>query len=260
MKRETQLTVLLALCTAAILIIYNTFLGEAFYPDLSDVLTVALGIFSSAAAFHAYASLKNEGDSSAPRFWWMAMGLLLWVAADFMVIFYTFALGAEIPAVSEADIFWMLGYLPLAYSLFLAFSSVKFQGKAMLVALCTYIVLMGLLYMSLSGSLVDFEASPLENLVNLAYPLEDILLLSFAVPLVGAYFSPNAGKSWLMLAFGLFLTGLGDLMFLQINAIDVPDPTAITSMFFMLDYLWIGFSALVYVEEARALRKRTAKK
>lgn len=258
MEKRNILFLLTILISVALFIFLQFFVANESGIAMPDAMTLVAGVFASASALYVYTWLKKAKEPQAGRFKWLFIGLLAWNVADLIAVCYDL-LQVQIPPTSLADVFWLLGYLPLTYSLFLGFEFIETRARATKIVLATYVLLCLAIVFLLSGSLIDYTASPLDNLVDLAYVMLDILLFSFALSLTFSFFSlSRGGRSWLMLTFAILLTSIGDLLFLQFSALNIPDAATLSSLFFILDYVWLGFSALIFLEERKAATMKKA--
>lgn len=190
-----------------------TFIGA-----FSNVITPfeAFAAFAMAALAWKMNSGKRGGGMSRV-YASFSIGIGLWVVAEGIWSFYVLVLGIVIPFPSLADLFWLVGYVPLLCGLLLqawpfrdAFSRLK---RAALVT--AMLVMTGAILIVAIPPLFSQELDSLSFLVSVLYPFLDSLLLSVAVPLLllfrkGAYWRPM-----LFVLVGLILQFVGDLAFAQ---------------------------------------------
>jgi len=229
------------------------------YSDLTvDILLVLLAVFSASATFYAYKIQKSRGDPYASRFLWMAVAEIIWLIAELVWAYYEFALNIVNPSLSLADFFWLIGYLPMAYSLYIIFVSISYHRRAAVLAVVSFLVLTALVFIFLTDSIFNTDQPPEVSLVNMAYVLEDALLVSLAIPLAVAFFSYSKSRSWMLLALALGVGAFGDVAFFYLTSLNSPDPNILSSFFYMLDYVWVGIAALIFCLESGPTIERGA--
>ena len=194
-------------------------IGGVGKPGLSDVFNtwVYQGVFAAAVLAALLRGIIVRRDRAA---WAMiALGILLWAIGDGYWNFRLLKLD-EIPYPSLADVFYIAGY------------PVLFAGIAMLTRARLHEVDKGYWLDGLIGALAvgsvglaflqpAFEGSTEGSLstivVNLAYPLGDVMLLSLVVAAI-AVSGWRADADWGLLAVGLMVIAVGDAIYLQQEA------------------------------------------
>jgi diguanylate cyclase (GGDEF)-like protein len=161
------------------------------------------------------------------RWFWglMAAGLFSSALAEGTGVWYEEVLLREIPYPSWADVEW-LAFYPLTFAALLipAFSGVKRRLPGMTSALDALMFAAAgaaLGWEFLMKPAMDPTAGLLANVVNLAYPVGDLLLLAGLVSLVLGVAEDKAprGGGWLLIAFGT--TFLADIAYAQMFAAGV---------------------------------------
>lgn len=117
----------------------------------------------------------------------MALGLLAWVAADVLWIWYEDVLGID-PFPSFADVLYLAGYPLLLAGLAVLILARRRAGSDAAGRIDSSIVSIAFglfVWASLAGPILDEAAGPLSHrLIAFAYPVLDILLLGFMVRLL----------------------------------------------------------------------------
>ena len=149
----------------------------------------------------------------------IAFGLASWLAGD---IVWTFKLSRleEIPYPSVADALYVAGY-PLLYAGIALLARARLRSTDRTVWLDGLIgasavasVALAFLQPALAGTT---EGDFTTVLVNLAYPLGDVMLLSLVVGAM-ALGGWRADAAWGLLAFGLLVTAIADAVYLKQEA------------------------------------------
>jgi diguanylate cyclase (GGDEF)-like protein len=149
----------------------------------------------------------------------IAAGLCSWTVGD---VYWNFKLSGldEIPYPSIADAFYVAGYPALYVGIALLARSRRERFDAalwldgLLGGLAVAAVGAAFLYPAFEGST---EGNIATIVVNLAYPLGDILLLSFVVAAISMT-GWRLDSGWLLLGGGLAVTAVGDGIYLQQEA------------------------------------------
>ena len=164
--------------------------------------------------------LRRSAGRAPERFVWLAFGLGLaaWAAAD---IYWTVAL-ADVkhpPYPSLADVGYLLAY-PCMYVgvLLLVRQRVRFSIGGWLDGAIGGLAAAALATAALAPALVGLtKGDPAVVATNLAYPLGDVLLLSFLIAGF-AVAGVRVGRSWLLVGLGLVAWGIADPIYLYQEA------------------------------------------
>jgi PAS domain-containing protein len=183
---------------------------------VSDIFPLLLSV---AGAFLAYRILRRERkDRGSAWIWgWMTLGLACWAAGEITWTVLSDIHQAEIPYPSAADVFWVVGYIPvilsLGYQLYLLRAPLTRVRLAALVAAVAVMICLafGLVVVPI---LADPESgSALVMFFNLAYPVGDIVLLSLGLVLGFVFVGGQLALPWAVITAGIFLDALSDLLF-----------------------------------------------
>ncbi len=225
---------------------------------ISDIGAIACALI--AVVLYVWAWTTMSASKVSRQVWGLVtLGLLLWATAEAIWAFYELVLNIETPYPSVADLFWLVGYIPLylalliRYRSFQAIPSTTRQRWIVLVFIALYSSLL-ILYV-IKPILESFDPTRLlESLVNIAYPLADWGLLILALVII---FSLEAGRFsmvWRLFGAGLILTTTADIFFFyatwnefyypggQLNAI-----SGLLDTLYNLSYLTLGLAVFAYV-------------
>ena len=178
------------------------------------------GIYNAVLVLSALTCLLRAAGRAPERFVWLAFGLGLaaWAAAD---IYWTVAL-ADVkhpPYPSLADVGYLLAY-PCMYVgvLLLVRQRVRFSIGGWLDGAIGGLAAAALATAALAPALVGLtKGDPAVVATNLAYPLGDVLLLSFLIAGF-AVAGVRVGRSWLLVGLGLVAWGIADPIYLYQEA------------------------------------------
>ncbi len=191
-------------------------------------------VYNGVLALAAVICLLKAALSPQDRWMWLAFGLgvAAWTAAD---IYWTAVLFdvKKPPYPSVADAGYLLAY-PFMYVgvLLLVRSRVRFSAGAWLDGAIGGLAAAALATAILSPALIGLtKGDPAAIATNLAYPLGDVILLSFLVAGF-AVTGVRAGRSWLLVGIGIATWGVADAIYLYQTATSSYDGG-------YLDSLWL---------------------
>ena len=229
MSRRGLLWLALALVTAL-------FVGRALLPGDSlyaETLTASrllwIGsltklFFAAVAVTAAWAVVRAfEADNPARRAWiLLTLGLTGFLVGQSILGYYQLVQGRPIVFPSPADLFFVLGSLSLAVALLMFVRAYAASGlpvgptrERWLLALGAA-VLCAAIVIPILRPIVQTPAPSLEKLLNLTYPILDVLLLIPMLLLLRMSFRFWGGRLWAVwgaLAAGVLCTAAGDILF-----------------------------------------------
>ncbi len=171
----------------------------------------------------AMATWQKVGTERHKRLLWagILIGWALWALAEVIYSLYSI-LGREAPFPSIADIFWMVGYLPMGLGLYLRSRTMPMKptpSQTITIAVFSLVTILVAAIFVFWPTFKSFDPStPMENLINIAYPVEDCLLLIVVWRLFFTYEKGEHGFGWRLLAIGFIFLTIGDLMYLYTNS------------------------------------------
>jgi len=164
------------------------FLFQAYYADSMTFITNLLApLMAGSAVVSAVLALKRYWEnlwSRLSRIWLsFTLGMLLWFLGETTWAIYVLILNVEIPYPSIADVFWLIGYLPLfiAIDLYIRlfrpalFKKMYFISAAMVSAVSIA------LFAILAPPIIAAEENILTLSISLAYPALDLILFAEAI-------------------------------------------------------------------------------
>jgi hypothetical protein len=202
------------LAAAMLVFLFNP--SPALLTAVSSFLPLVLSLVGAVLAFGLY---RRQTPNRGGAFVWVAMGigLLCWAFGELAWFLYAVAENVEAPYPSVADLLWLIGYVPLFFAIAAPYvalrASIPVRGRRFLVAV---LVAMGILLIGvvIYPILSSPEAgTPVEMAVTIAYPVADLFLLSIAIALVMVFLGGQVALSWGLIAGGILLFAVSDLLF-----------------------------------------------
>jgi hypothetical protein len=203
---------------------------------LTAFITASVGLFRNGVRTNDRISLVWLGYSLA---------MLLWLLGESMWAVYTLWYSIPIPYPSIADIFWLVGYLPLLISLIVqvwplreVFATKQMRATIILMFALASALLVGLVPPTYASSLGEGFAT---LAISLAYPLLDVALLSVALPMVLLFRKGTFWRPFLFITIGLILTFVADVLFTWTNLNGTYYDGNYLELFFHWSYLTLTY-------------------
>lgn len=252
-RRSSIAVAVATLSWAAFALIYLLDLtGDQGRPWLTNVSTfVAAWI----GVYLAYRLWRSYAPAETGRRVWLAMfiGLLLWAVGEGLWLYFDLRQGSDVPYPSLADLAWTVGYFPLAIGLWLRYSSLGVRpglGQWLALALICMVGVVAVRYVLWPILTYPGYDRPIEQILNVSYPVGDLVLLVGAVLVAGAVWGGRLSIPWLMISLGVAVLSLSDLFFSYTtwNEIYIPDgpvnaPTALVDLPYLAGDLAIALGA-----------------
>ncbi len=189
--------------------------AEGFIPIVGGIW----GIMKS----RKWGFLKSKVGSAV---FYISLGTFSWGVGQMLwSVYYNIILHTEVPYPSLADVgfimaipFWALGIIYLSKATGASFSLKRFHGKILLFAIPILAIIGSyfLLIVVARGGIIDFTEGGLKLAFDIAYPLGDLIILTFALVIYGLSFSYLGGKyelSIIMIIAGFILMYFSDFAF-----------------------------------------------
>lgn len=189
--RKNLIIVLATVIIASNMIILANSENLVGFTDISRILAIGSATFLSVMV------IVRQGVSGifGRTYFALAIGIILWLAAETTWGYYELVLQEERPFPSFADALWLAGYGPVGYHLF---AMSKFYGRGVkkykIVVVVAGIVIFSALYIQQLYSIFGDveEGSELGLVISIAYPIFDAILFMPALIIVW-----NSGKGHL---------------------------------------------------------------
>lgn len=223
---------------------------------INDVASVVCALTATLLFVGVWISTSSQ-DASKKIWGQMVIGLLASTVAEAIWAYYEVFLGQEVPYPSIADLFWLFGYgmicvaLLTQYRLFQVTPS-RQQKLIIVVLVAVFFVVGGLVIL---GPIIEgFDPEDiLASLLNIAYPLFDLVLLVLALAVIFSLAQGRFVLTWHILGAGLVFMAAADLMFSYAdwNEIYFPDGrlngiTLLIDTLYYVAYLTMGLAAYTY--------------
>lgn len=223
---------------------------------INDAATVFCALV--ATIFFTVVWLSTSSKDISKKIWGLiVVGLIAWTIAEGTWAYYEAILEQEVPYPGPADLFWLFGYfivyvaLVNQYRLFQ--TSASRQQKTVIVSLVLLFSLIVSVFV-LKPILEDFDShNLLESLLNVAYPLSDLILLTLTLAIIFSLEQGRFAFTWRLLGLGLVFMALGDLMFSYTSLNEIYDPetglnavTLLVDTLYYIAYLTLGLGAYTY--------------
>jgi len=215
-----------------------------FIGFVSNIITPfeAFAAFALAALLWKMNSGKRGGGMSRVYASY-SLGIGFWFLADCTWSLYVLAFRIEIPYPSMADLFWLVGYIPLLMALLLQawpFRELLISRKQLALTLGMFLLAFLILIVTippLLGQGQDLVALS----VSVAYPLLDTLLLTLVIPIFLVFRKGSYWHPLLFVMFGIILQLVGDLAFNQAFFSSTYYAGSPIDLIFDLSYLMLAF-------------------
>ena len=213
-----------------------------------------IGLFSnSITPFEAFAAFAVSAlvfkAQNGPRLGSMShvylsysLGLFFWVLGESAWTLYSILLRVAVPFPSIADLFWLVGYIPLLLALLMQawpFREWFTLRKQIVLGLGMF----AMAALMLSGT-VPFVAQQYRDslalVVGVAYPVLDTVLLSVAIPVFILFRRGTYWRPMLFVLVGIVLQLTGDLLFAQSALSGSYYPGSPSDLVFDFSYLMLA--------------------
>jgi hypothetical protein len=190
--------------------------------NINIILNPLLAIIVAVVAFLLTRKI-GAGNPNRPLWSGLTIGWVFWAIAE---ILYTIPLftGKEATYPSAADIFWLLGYLPMLYSFMQrqrALPVVLSRNSKILSWVIALLVIGFTGYFILAPVLRAFNPNyAFKSTLNLLYPLLDLTLLLLVQRIFFAFVQGTYGQARLWVAIGFFVKTLSDLVYCYLTGIN----------------------------------------
>jgi hypothetical protein len=222
-------------------VVYTFFRDPVWIGWFGNALQLA-GLLLAALNLNIARKLYRSGDN--PRAAWMLLtiGIVLWTFAQTVDAYHEIFL-EEVPYGTLADVFWVLGYIPIVIGLVILIRNFLATGLPagskstyLFIALISFIVFVFFLKFLILPDLNNSENTLASKFLDVAYPALDTIVIAFAAALVRISWvlrGGNLSKTWQLLCIGFVMVAAADLILTNIEDID-------SSMYRFLDLLYFA--------------------
>lgn len=174
------------------------------------------------------------------------LGYSLWLIAEIIWALYIFVLKVG-PHPSVADGFWVAGYCFMGVTFYSIMKWTKYAEKIKL-GLLNLAVSVGLgilvLLTVLMPRIASIEAVSLVSVIDLSYPILDILLFSLVFGALLALIRTNLWSTWVLIPLGFILYLIGDIGFAMFATNGAHFSGYIIEVFWIIGNLSVAFGCL----------------
>jgi len=200
---------------AFLLIMATNILGDEMIFTLGSVLNAPLAIVITilAASIH-----RRMGIQKHPRGMWAGLVICwaLWAVAESLWFIFSLT-GNEPPYPSWADLFWLLGYIPLVIGLVSRLRSIPNKPtlfQEIVIWLISLLIILAAGIFVIKPTIAYWgEGRLAENLPNILYPVADLIVAIIILRLFFSFEKGDYGFGWRLIAVGFFLLTIADLVF-----------------------------------------------
>jgi len=187
---------------------FMPFFSEAFPP-----LIAGAAVISSGFSLEKYWHRAKERFSAVWLFF--TAGLFMWFVGETIWAGYALILNVEIPYPSVADVFRLSGYVPFFIALYLYVRTFGSALSRKTLAISSTITAVSAILVSaaLIAPTTQAETELVTMIVDLAYPVLDLVLLSVSTLGLLVFLKGDLGKSWALISAGILLNVFGDVLF-----------------------------------------------
>jgi hypothetical protein len=168
------------------------------------------------------------------------IGLALWFVAEMLWTYYELGQGIEEPFPSLADAFWLAGYGPLAYHLFMTF---RFFGKVSKKHLFTASLGAAIFLAQLMGIILGAAESTdaMALAISIAYPVLDAVLIVPAIAVLASLWHGRLTFTpWALLSSAILITAVADSGFAYYTAAGMEDRIWVWDLFYNTSYIMMA--------------------
>lgn len=235
------------------LILFYAF--QNYYPHIMYLFSNIFPIFiSGVALFSAFLALKKYYGKFGSRFSiiWIGIfiGLIFWFLGEFTWGIYTLFSSSEIPYPSIADVFWIIGYIPILFGLLLyteTFRKIIPNIRIIGITVLTMVFIISII--SIFMPIIIFEENLIKLIFDLAYPILDMLLIYAALLGIAIFFKGKIWKIWIMLCLGFICYGIADILFSYTTIIGIYYYGNPLEILFHLGYILLALAFHEHIKE-----------
>lgn len=211
---------LLALILLTVIVVFGMILEPSRgSPSVTRYLISAVGQFLIilVAAFIGFNMVKSFTFKSVigKSIAFISLGMLSWGIGSLVWLYYNIMLQTEVPYPSLADV-GFLGTIPLATcGLFLLLKNIKikFDAKIIFKVIAIPIVVFLFTYWLFIHSKLGENVSTLEKILNVTYPMGDVVFLSFTIVILSLTKGAKLFRSISMICAGFIIQTIADFSF-----------------------------------------------
>ncbi len=210
-------------------------------------------------------TMSSFGLKSMPGKVWLflTIGVASWAIGDLLYMYYQVIeqLPEELLFPTVADYFWTVGYLFVFVGILLQMrlASVKLTKKEVIivniiVAVSSVLSAFYVIWPVLEQDLLLYEYTMEYWVFSLIYPVLDLVLIPLAIVLALKYRGGEFSKAWLILAIGLVVTAIYDLLYTYFEILGA-GYILFTDTIYLGYYMLLALGALYLRSSVQSLNK-----
>jgi hypothetical protein len=223
---------------------------------INDVAAVLCALIATILFVGVWLSTSSK-DISKKIWGQIVVGMVAWTVAEGTWAYYEVILGQEVPYPSLADSFWLFGYVMFYVALlsqYRLFQTTPTRPQKLAIAWLVIVFSLIVSFLVLYPIIESFDPQKvLESLLNIAYPLSDLVLLILTLAIIFSLEQGRFALTWRLLGLGLVFMSTADLMFSYAswNEIYFPEGrlnsiTLLVDTLYYVSYLTLGLAAYTY--------------
>lgn len=225
--------------------------NKPFIAFSSNILFPVYALISAIFGFHVARKYGLKSLLGAV-FFFLAFGLLIWCIGEIVWSIYVLVHGIEVPFPSPADIFYIIGYIPLfmAFSLFMRiFGQVFSERMIKMSSIASSLFILAVVSFTVVPEAIAHSGNIIEAALAVAYPMLDAILMALAVIAFMAFWGGRLAHGWLYILLGFVLLSIVDVFYYYYNLLGLIWEGHPLEILWLLSYLamakgfhdvWIG--------------------
>ncbi|MDP1808155.1 MAG: hypothetical protein Q8L35_01285 [Actinomycetota bacterium] len=225
--------------------------GAGFLLIFGDTMPVIAAAGALAATLLAASSFR-PGEPHKKVWQLLAIGLLFYLLGELSWWIGEVVLEQKVPYPSIADVFWLAGYFPFFAGFVLNFRhlDIKLEWRSIALWFLPLGVIAATSFYFIFLPVLAGKIPALEKFLDLAYPIEDILLLAAAFLTLTGLSYGVLNRPWKLIVAGFILMLIADLLYSYLSFIGLYRTGSFTDLAWVAGYLLIGIGALLQWEIA----------
>jgi hypothetical protein len=230
-----------------------------------DLSIISFALLDTVLAFLLWRS-SEKGEKLRMIWANLTLGLFLWAVGEMLWAVYELILREEAPYPSVADVVWICGFIPFFIAFYARYRSLGVTptrrqaliGIGLAALLAILVAILVIRPILTSGE----DASLAEQMLNIAYPLGDLLTALIVLLCMFALAGGALSRPWLILAAGFFVVSVADLLFSYATWNDLYRVgsssgtnllTFVTDILYYSSYVLIAFGLMLMVRLQRVI-------
>ncbi|MGQ9529837.1 MAG: hypothetical protein ACUVTC_00215 [Candidatus Bathycorpusculaceae bacterium] len=229
---------------------------QSYYPEFISFFSNAFPpIIAGAAVVVSGFSLQKYWRKSKERFsmiWlYFTVGLFFWFVGESLWMGYTLIWNVEVPYPSITDAFWIIGYIPFFFALYLYVKTFgpALSKKMLAIAMGLAVILALITSFTLITPVVGSEEDVLTLAVDFAHPLLDVALLSISFLGLLIFINGKLRKSWLLINLGILSDVCGDILFSYTTLQETYYNGHLLELFYHFGYIFFLLAFYIHTKE-----------